>query len=339
MIDYNKTNILKAESKKAIQTFFRDSGDLTKMAVPAKLINPAVKVPKFTRDYDYSAGSKLRAPGAKPKQIRTSFKFHNIELVESAISQPIDIQDRQNLYMLGQQSITAFAIQNLVEGLVLDMHESLSTIYDTDSYFSVLDLTAAGSTKWDQAGATPRTDFDTLLGQFLTRLGKNPNTIIISRDIVSAIKSNVTDWTNFWANHPMPDRPEDQLRKYFGLNLVDQVIIPSTYKGTDGAYSEFYSNLFILTYIEPAGQGQVIGDLTANRSPIRMYFLDQLYDYMQPNPSNKSKGFISMPEGLLIKLWQYEDNGGYMSNIDAKCNWSLDVTNPYALTKIKNILT
>lgn len=340
MIDYNKSNILRAESKKAIATFFRDSGDLTRIAIPAKLTNPNVKVPKFTRAYDYSAGaSSLRPPGSKPIQIRTSFNFDDISLKERAVTQPVDIQDRQNLYMLGQESITAFVIQNLVEALVYDMHNELSGVFADDTYFSVLDLTVAGSTKWDQAAATPRADFDTLLGNFRTRLGKDPNTIIISRDVVSAIKSNVTDWTNFWADHPIPDSDEDQMRKYFGHNLVDNVIIPATYKGTDGAYSDFYSDLFILTYIEPAGRGQVIGDITANRSPIRMYFLDQAYDYMNPNPSNTSRGFVSNDVGLLIKLWEYDDPGGYMSNIDAKCNWAIDVANQYALTKIKNILT
>jgi hypothetical protein len=336
-MDYTK--ILKAESKKAIATLFRDSGDLTRMAIPAKLTSPNVQVPKFTRKYDYSLGNSLRGPGAKPVEIMSNFEFESIMLRERAVSQPVDIQDIQNLNMIGQSVISAHVINNLVEVLTYDMHKELVSVYQDDTNFAVLDLTVAGSTKWDVAGATPRADFDTALGLYRARFGRDPNTLIISRDIISSVKNVVTDWTTFWQLNALPDGEEDQLRKYFGGNLVQNVIIPKVYKGTDGSYQDFYTETFVLAYIEPSNQGAVIGDITANRSPIRLYFLDQSYDFMDSNSNNKSKGFVSNEEGLLIKMWEYPTEGGYMKKIDAKCNWKMHVANPYALTKIKNMFT
>lgn len=333
--------VLVAESARAISTLFRDMGNIFELAVPASVDKTDIEVPVFRRATDLSAVSTARASGADPKLINTKFYFEPIRLQDHTLGEMLDKQDLPRMNNLLESAGYSFIINELTEALMNGIHNEISTILATDANFSagnsVYNVNGS-SVEWQNtATAVPRTDVKELKSLYRAAQGAEPNYGVISRDVLD-ILILTDEWINYWDKIPMPESEIEQLKKYFS---VPNFLILDKYKGINGSFTSYYDEIFLLTYIEPAQRGELIGNIVANRSALRVYFLDQNSAYNQDSDPSVEREWMAMNVGLpmLMKFWMKWDQYAIKKNIIGNVNYKVHVANQYAMAKLKNIYT
>lgn len=330
--------VLVAESARSISTLFRDMGNIFDLSVPASLDKTDVEVPVFRRATDLSAVSTARASGADPQIITTKFYFEPVRLQDHSLVETLDKQDLPRLNNLLESAGYSFIINELTEGLMNGIHNEVSSIIADDTNFSegnsIVDVNGS-SVEWGTgATAVPRTDAKNLKALYRTAQGAEPNYGVISRDVLDVLVLT-DDWIDYWEKIPMPITEIEQLKKYFS---VPNFLILDKYKGVNGSFTSYYSGVFMFTYIEPAQRGELIGNIVANRSALRIYFLDQNAGGIDRDPNIErewSAMNVNLP--MLIKFWMKWDQFGLKKNIIGNLNYKVHVANQYALSKLTNI--
>jgi hypothetical protein len=331
-------------TNRAIATLFREMGEIFTIAVPSVLDDVGVQVPKFTRGLDLSKVDTLRADGAPPQEIRSDFKFGDIELKNHALFEPID---RNRLIRLNkiQRSSESYIVNNLTDGLMYNMHAALSAeIFNDDNYddgtatyYGIHAL--AGGREWDQAaGTNPPDDIKTLKTIYRTRQGTNPRYLVMSQDVIDLLQAN-HHYMAYWSDKVEPEITEVAIAKYL---KVPEVINLSTLAGIDGNYTDFYTDVCMFATIEPVGNGIYLGDIIGNRSAFRFYFLDQNSTKIQIDPNSRTKPTPAEAiynNRLILKFWEKWNEHGFAKNVYATCDWSLDVANKWGLARIDNLHT
>lgn len=337
----NDSNFLITESNKAIATMFRDGKDIFDVFPAASLPSRNVEVPKFVRYYDLSKVDTRRAAGASPKQIRPRFEFESITLNNHTISVPIDSIEMGKMQALGTAGY-AHIINDEVDALMYDVHKAAAaelsdtTNYDSGTFEYDID---SSSTEWGTtATATPKADFDELLKLFNGRQGGEPTTLIISKDVALKLK-NTDAWSTYWDNKTYPATEEAAIARFFEVPDI-YVKILNKYKGVDGSYTNYYDQTFVLATIDQVGEGELIGNITANRSAIRFYFLDQK-DTSASGLFTENMVRTWAQQGirneLLIKMWETVGNFNLTKYILGMTDWNIHVSNPNGLARFVNI--
>lgn len=337
MATLNIEEVLVTESARAISTMFRDMGNIFDFAVPASVSSSDVQVPLFKRATDLSLVNTARASGADPQTISSKLYFETIYLEDHSLVEKIDKQDMPRMRKLIGNAGYDFIVNELTEALMNGIHNDVSTIITTAANFSggssIIDLSGGGYVQWSTgATAVPKTNSNELKDLYRTAQGAEPNYLVISRDVIDVLMTT-DDWIAYWDKIPMPEIETEQLKKYFS---IPNVLILDKYKGVNGSFTSYYTDVFILTYIEPANRGELIGDIVANRSALRIYFLDQEMESQDPAIIDQ---WTAMNVGLpmLIKLWTKYDQYSLQQLIISNSMYKVHVANQYALAKLENI--
>ena len=328
-------DVMITQSNRAIATMFRDLGNIFDVSPPGVLDDMNVEVPYFTRNVDLSKVETLRGIGAPPQEFKPDFNFAKIKLKNHAIMVPIDKSELPLLYKIKSSSYS-YIVDYIVEALMNSMHNSLKTeLEDTNNYDGVAgEMNPA--VQWSTlATATPRVDMNALKVLFRARQGAEPSSFLISRDVIDQLIAT-TDWINWWDKRAIPTTEKEQLEKYFS---IDNVIEFDKYKGINGSFTNYYAKTAVLATVDPVGRGEVIGDIIANRSAIRFYFLDQNSPQVEYSEDARQRwsgqGLLNR---LLIKIWSKWDQYGYSKNIHGTCDWNICVANKYGLARFTNVI-
>lgn len=329
--------VLIPETKYAIMTFFQDLGNISRLVPGASVPRQSLEVPYLIMDQDLSNIDTERAEGADPKVIQTSISYAPIRLIPHALKERIDMdRENQNITLNGDLSYI-YVVNNLVHALSSSIHKALLTnINDPANYDGVGVGEQPVVTQWINPAATPKADFKLCLNMFRKRQGAEPSTIAISRDVLDALELT-TEWLTYWNNKTVAGiTMENRLSEYF--NYRGEWVILDTYRGINNNFTYYYSGVFLMATVEAAGSGQLIGDIVANRSAMRFYFLDQNAD--ERNPEVRARWNVDglgITDRQIIRIWDWYPTP-YIHEIHSECKWGLHVPNKYGLAKLTNLL-
>lgn len=340
MATLNLEEVLVTETARAISTMFRDMGNIFQFVVPASVDSTDIQVPLFKRATDLSLVNTARASGADPQTIASKFYFESISLEDHSLVEKIDRQDIPRMNKLIGTAGYDFIINELIEALMNGIHNGVSDIISTAANFSdgnsIIDLSAGGHVQWSTvATAVPRADSNELKELYRAAQGAEPNYLVISRDVLDTL-TITDDWIGYWDKIQMPETEEEQLKKYFS---IPNVLLLGKYKGINGSFTNYYTQVFIYTYIEPPRSGELIGNIVANRSALRIYFLDQNSSNVENQDPSLINQWTAMNVDLpmLIKLWTKSDQYGLQRLIVSDAMYKVHVANKYALAKFTDI--
>lgn len=201
--------------------------------------------------------SLRRAPGTSTKRVEVNFEGKTYEVSQYAVDVPMprellrEADESRKLNVGNYLDVSSIAMQTASDILGLDYELEVAALAtNTGSYASGHTLALSSGTKWSASTGTPVTDVRAAGNTIRKKIGKRPNTLMLSPDAKLAVLGNPEVKSYLPANQMGPATNE-QLKMIFEVENI--VVGEAVWKDQAGAGSDVWGNNAILAYVPKIG--------------------------------------------------------------------------------------
>jgi len=194
-----------------------------------------------------------RAPGAPTKRIDIKYDGQVYTVNQYSVEVPIprelirESDESRRLNVGNYLNISRIAMTTASDVLNLDYElDAAALATNAATYANGHSLALAGGAKWSADTGTPKTDVDGASNMIRKKVGKRPNTLVLSADAFTALKSN-KEIRGYLPANQMGAATIDQLKTI--LEVRDIVVGDAIWVGADDKSSDVWGNSAILAYV------------------------------------------------------------------------------------------
>lgn len=198
----------------------------------------------------------LRAPGARPHQVRRTLSTSNFFARGYSLERQITAEEMKVWGVNNLGDARMDAVTQVTRLLQLDAEKKAATLLTTAAnYASANKVTLAGSNQWDNAASTPINDVENAKLQ-ISLIGQQATALILTPYVLKALKSNPQVIARF-VNVKGGPVTNDQLASILG---IDQILVASAVQVDASNTPSFLWGKFAwIGYVNPAAKW---GDLS-----------------------------------------------------------------------------
>jgi hypothetical protein len=176
------------------------------------------------------------------------FRRYNLRRAPGSATKRIEIQFEGVTYKVDQYSVEVPIPRELLRE---DYELEVAGLATTAGTYDAGHVTAlAAGTKWSAATGTPVTDIRAAANVIRKKIGKRPNTLMLSADAKVAVETN-PEVKGYLPNTQMGVPTLDQLKKIFE---VDEIIVgEAVWKNNAGVGADVWGNNAVLAYVPKIG--------------------------------------------------------------------------------------
>jgi len=198
-----------------------------------------------------------RAPGTATKRVDIKYDGQVYTVNQYSVEVPIprelirESDESRRLNVGNHLDISRIAMTTAGDILNLDYElEAAQLATSADTYAPGHALALSGGTKWSAATGTPQTDIIGATELIRKKIGKRPNTLVLSADALSALIVNVQVKSQLPLTQLGP-ATIDQLKTI--LNIPNIVVGDAIWVDAGGAGADVWGNSAILAYVPSIG--------------------------------------------------------------------------------------
>lgn len=198
-----------------------------------------------------------RAPGAATKRIPIKYDGQVYTVDQYSVEVPMprellrDADEAKRLNVGMFLDVSQIAMQTANDVLGLDYEIEVATLAVTSgSYAAGHTLALAGATKWSASTGTPVTDIRAASNTIRKKIGKRPNTLVLSADAQTAIQTNA-EVKGYLPNTNLGPASVDQLKTI--LDVPNIVVGDATWMDETDTGQDVWGNNAILAYVPTIG--------------------------------------------------------------------------------------
>ena len=200
-----------------------------------------------------------RAPGAATKRINIKYDGKTYAVDQYSVEVPLprellrEADESRKLNVGNYQDVSRIAMATANDVLALDYEIEVAQLAtNAASYAAGNTLALAGGTKWSAATGTPVTDIRAAADVVRKKIGKRPNTLLLSADALTALCTN-PEVKGYLPSTAMGPASIDQLKSILNVAAIevgDAVWINDADVGAD-----VWGNNAVLAYVPRIGGG------------------------------------------------------------------------------------
>jgi hypothetical protein len=200
-----------------------------------------------------------RAPGSATKRVNIKYEGRTYTVDQYAVDVPLprellrEADESRKLNVGNYLDISRIAMVTANDILALDYEIEVAQLATaTGSYAAGHVLALAGGTKWSAATGTPVTDIRAAADVIRKKIGKRPNTLLLSADALTALCTN-PEVKGYLPSTAMGPASIDQLKSILNVAAIevgDAVWINDADVGAD-----VWGNNAVLAYVPRIGGG------------------------------------------------------------------------------------
>ncbi len=198
-----------------------------------------------------------RAPGTATKRIDIKFEgvVYNVQQYSVEVPLPRELlreaDESKKLNVAGYLDVSQMAMSTANDVLLLDYElEAASIATNPNSYAAGHSVALAGGTKWSAATGTPVTDINAASNTIRKKIGKRPNTLMLSADASTAIRAN-PEVKSYLPSTQQGPATDDQLKQIF--NVTNIVVGDAVWVNAEGVGQDVWGNNAVLAYVPTIG--------------------------------------------------------------------------------------
>ncbi|POS08035.1 hypothetical protein C3Y08_11100 [Burkholderia gladioli] len=198
-----------------------------------------------------------RAPGTATKRIDIKFEgvVYNVQQYSVEVPLPRELlreaDESKKLNVAGYLDVSQMAMSTANDVLLLDYElEAASIATNPGSYAAGHSVALAGGTKWSAATGTPVTDINAASNTIRKKIGKRPNTLMLSADASTAIRAN-PEVKSYLPSTQQGPATDDQLKQIF--NVANIVVGDAVWVNAEGVGQDVWGNNAVLAYVPTIG--------------------------------------------------------------------------------------
>ncbi|VFR54779.1 hypothetical protein BRI6_1098 [plant metagenome] len=200
-----------------------------------------------------------RAPGAVTKRVDISYDgvVYKVEQYSVEVPMPRELlreaDEARKLNVSAYLDVSQIAMTTANDILLLDYEIEAAAIATTAaSYASGHTLALSGGTKWSASTGTPVTDVSAASNVIRKKIGKRPNTLLLSADADTAVRQNpqVKSYLPSTQQGPATD---EQLKSVFKVSEI--LVADAVWKDGTGTGQDVWGNNAILAYVPKVSAG------------------------------------------------------------------------------------
>lgn len=209
------------------------------------------KVIKFDRDsFKNASKAHRRAPGAAIPRLQFGFSSEPIALYQEAIAGQVPIENQEEAAAvpgIDLQMHTAMTTMDIIQ--LREEIETAQLLTDAANYAVSNKVALAGGDKWTDAASKPKDVVNTGKEAIRKKIGRYPNTAIISPAAFNALDQHaaIRDQFKYTSSASIT---EEMLARYFGLERVR--IGKAVYVGDDDVEHDCWDNVMVMGYVHGA---------------------------------------------------------------------------------------
>lgn len=198
-----------------------------------------------------------RTPGAATKMVEIQFEgvTYKVDMYSVDVPMPRELireaDESRRLNVGNYLDVSRIAMATANDVLGLDYELEVAGLATTAGTYDAGHVTAlAAGTKWSAGTGTPVTDIRAAANTIRKKIGKRPNTLMLSADAKQAVETN-PEVKGYLPNTQMGVPTLDQLKKIFE---VDEIIVgEAVWKNNAGVGADVWGNNAVLAYVPKIG--------------------------------------------------------------------------------------
>ncbi|WP_175716548.1 major capsid protein [Burkholderia anthina] len=194
-----------------------------------------------------------RAPGTATKRVDITFEgvVYNVQQYSVEVPMPRELlreaDESRKLNVGNHLSVSQIAMATANDVLLLDYElETAGIATNPDSYAPGHSIALAGGTKWSADTGTPVTDITAASNTVRKKIGKKPNTLLLSADASTAVRAN-KEVKSYLPSTQQGPATDDQLKQIF--NVRDIVVGDAVWVNGEGVGQDVWGNNAVLAYV------------------------------------------------------------------------------------------
>lgn len=198
-----------------------------------------------------------RAPGSATKRVDIAYEgvVYNVKQYAVEVPMPRELlaeaDTARRLNVAAYLDVSQIAMQTANDVLTLDYEiESAQIATNAASYAAGHTVALAAGTKWSAATGTPVTDVTAAANTIRKKIGKKPNTLLLSADAATAVRAN-KEVKGYLPSTQQGLATDAQLQQIF--NVANIVIGDAVWKNAQGVGQDVWGNNAILAYVPTIG--------------------------------------------------------------------------------------
>lgn len=198
-----------------------------------------------------------RAPGTATKRVDVSYQGKTYTIDQQSVEVPVprevirESDESRRLNVGNYLDISRVAMVTAKDILDLDYEGDVAALATTSgTYAGGHVLALAGGTKWSASTGTPVTNIRDNADVIRKKIGKRPNTLLLSADAAFCLVTNAEVKTYLSANQMGP-ATMDQLKSI--LNVSNIVVGDAILKDANGTGTDVWGNNAVLAYVPSMG--------------------------------------------------------------------------------------
>lgn len=198
-----------------------------------------------------------RAPGSATKRIEIRYADKTYTVNQYAVEVPIprelirEADESRRLNVGNYLDISRIAMTTASEVLALDYELEVATLATTVGTYAAGHVQAlAAGTKWTSTTGTAVTDVRAAADVIRKKIGKRPNTLVLSADALTAASMNA-EVKGYLPNTVLGPATTEQLKTIF--NVASIVVGDAVWKDGAGVGADVWGNNAILAYVPKIG--------------------------------------------------------------------------------------
>lgn len=200
-----------------------------------------------------------RAPGAPTKRVNIKYEGKVYALEQHAIEVPIprellrEADESRRLNVGNYLDISRIAMVTATDILGLGYELDVASVATNPASYAVGHSQAlAGGTKWSASTGTPVTDIRAGSDVIRKKIGKRPNTLLLSADSHGALITNA-EVKSYLPNNQTGPATDEQLKTILGVKEI--VVGDAVWIDENDAGQDVWGNNAILAYVPKIGGG------------------------------------------------------------------------------------
>lgn len=198
-----------------------------------------------------------RAPGAATKRVDIKMEGVTYQVKQYSVEVPMprelirEADESRRLNVGNHLDVSRIAMATANDVLALDYEIETATLATTSgTYASGHVLALSGGTKWSAATGTPVTDILAASNVIRKKIGKKPNTLVLSADAETALITNA-EVKSYLPSTQMGPATHEQLKTI--LKVENIVVGDAVWKDADDVGADVWGNNAILAYAPKIG--------------------------------------------------------------------------------------
>lgn len=197
-----------------------------------------------------------RAPGADTKTIQLGYAGKSFSLVQDALNGKVPREHLQDAQAVPGIDLGMSTIRTVMNNMTLSVEcEQAELATNADNYGDNNKLALTGAAKWSDPASDPAKDVEAAKDQVRLRIGVEPNKMVISKPVFSALKEHpkIKDQFKYTSSDSITVA---MMANYFDIETVavgKSVILDSA--DDDADFSDVWGKDCILAYVPSESMG------------------------------------------------------------------------------------